>query len=164
MVAKQWHMLETTKVLWSSPLIRAVETARIMFGQEPRIHPSLTEMDWGKWEGRKLEPLRQELGKAMAANEARGLDMRPEGGESPRDVQKRINQWFSLLNQERHKVHVAITHKGVIRAAISLATGWDMTEKAPVRLVSSCAYKFLLKSDRDIVFESVIPLKEKPKA
>ena len=58
--------------LVSSPLARAVETARLIAG-EPEIEPRLIEMSWGAWEGRTLPDLRAELGDLMAAWEAKGL-------------------------------------------------------------------------------------------
>ncbi len=73
----------------ASPLKRAMETARLL-GLDPKPEPRLIEMAWGEWEGRRLSELRAELGEAMAENEARGLDFRPPGGESPRDVQARL--------------------------------------------------------------------------
>src|SRR5690606_38605102 len=71
----------------SSPLGRARETAAILHRGSVAVEPRLIETDWGEWEGRTLPALRAALGEAMAANEARGLDFRPPGGESPRDVQ-----------------------------------------------------------------------------
>jgi hypothetical protein len=32
-----------------------------------------------------------------------------------------------------------VTHKGVVRAALSLATGWDMIAKPPLRLAGDTA-------------------------
>ena len=43
--------------LFSSPLSRAVETARLV-GGEPQVEPGLIEMDWGLAEGRTLAALR----------------------------------------------------------------------------------------------------------
>jgi len=37
---------------------------------------------------------------------------------------------------------VAVTHKGVIRAMFSAATGWDMTGPAPLTLDWSCGHEF----------------------
>ena len=48
----------------------------------------------------------------MSENEAAGLDFRPAGGESPRDVQDRLLPWLAGLRGPT----VAVTHKGVIRA------------------------------------------------
>jgi probable phosphoglycerate mutase len=37
-----------------------------------------------------------------------------------------------------------VTHKGVIRAVLALATGWDMRDKPPHRLDWSAAHLFRL--------------------
>ena len=37
--------------LWSSPLARAFDTARLVAGRDPQTDPALTEMNWGAWEG-----------------------------------------------------------------------------------------------------------------
>lgn len=119
--------------LVSSPLQRAMETARILAEKEPEVEPRLMEMNWGRWEGRRLADLRRELGPAMAANEARGLDFRPDGGESPREVLDRLQPWLVEVAEAGEPV-LAVTHKSVIRALIARATGWHMTGKAPAKV------------------------------
>jgi len=126
----------------SSPLARATETAALLTDRPAAIEPRLIEMDWGAWEGRTLADLRAEMPEAMAANEARGLDFRPPCGESPREVRARLESLFADLTDE---LVVCVTHKGVIRAALSLTTGWDMLAKPPLRLADHEA--LILKRD-----------------
>ena len=80
----------------SSPLGRCVETARILTGRSVQSDARLVEMAWGAWEGRTLDDLRAELGDLMTAWEARGLDFQAPGGESPRDVQVRLQPFLEL--------------------------------------------------------------------
>jgi broad specificity phosphatase PhoE len=130
----------------SSPLRRATETAALLTDGPVNIEPRLIEMDWGAFEGRTLADLRAEMPAAMAANEAHGLDFRPDGGESPREVRARLESLIADLAAEPHPSDVAcVTHKGVIRAALSLATGWDMTSRPPLRLAEDTA--LLLHAD-----------------
>jgi broad specificity phosphatase PhoE len=117
----------------SSPLSRARDTALILTGRTPTIDHRLIEMDWGELQGRRLADLRTATPSAMAANEARGLDFRPPGGESPREVCARVRSLLAELAADPRPV-VAVCHKGVIRAALALATGWNMQSKPPVRL------------------------------
>ena len=77
----------------------------------------------------------------VARNEARGPDFRPPGGESPREMQARIVDWARSVAGSRSDL-VAITHKGVIKATLGLACGWDLTGKSPVRLDWACAHRF----------------------
>ena len=130
----------------SSPLSRATETARLLGAAAPAIEPRLKEMRYGTWEGRTLEDLRAELGEAMADNEARGLDFRPDGGESPRELLARLTPWLAEVAKRRRPV-LAVTHHGVIRALLSLATGWDMTGRPPQKLDWGAAQTFVLADD-----------------
>ena len=146
----------------SSPLGRAVHTARLLGAAAPALERRLCEMDWGDWEGRKLSELRTRFGDEMTANEARGLDFRPPGGESPRDVRTRLEHWLRDRSGNETGV-VAVAHKGVIRAALSLATGWDMRDKPPHKLQWDAAHLFAWDATRcrldvvrlNIAFEAV---------
>ncbi len=125
---------ELAGFLWlTSPLRRAVETAAALGIAETRPDPRLIEMDWGAWEGRTLAELRAMQGNAVAQREASGLDFKPPGGESPREVQARLEPLLAEIAAADRPVG-AVTHKGVIRALLALATGWDMRGKAPARL------------------------------
>jgi broad specificity phosphatase PhoE len=115
-----------------SPLVRARETAELL-GLQLAVEPRLIEMSFGRYEGRTRDELRADIEEDMAANEARGLDFRPPGGESPREVQARLAAWFAELAEEGGR-HVAVTHKAVIRAALALAYDWPMLGRAPERL------------------------------
>ena len=115
-------------------------------------------MSWGQWEGRTLASLRAELGQRMRDNEARGLDFRPHGGESPRDVCQRLRRWLTAL-PAGHERYVVVTHKGMIRAALSLATGWPMLEAFAPRPDWSRGHEFALDDDADFTLTQInVPL------
>lgn len=142
----------------SSPLKRAVETASIMGCNTPAIEPLLIEMNWGEWEGLTLLELRARLGADMQENEARGLDFKPTGGESPRQVQKRFKSWLAEIST-KGRSHIVITHKGVIRAAISLATRWDMKHDPPFTMRWDCAQVLRLNAEGEAyIYATNLPL------
>jgi len=128
----------------TSPLARCVETAALLGAPDAEREPRIAEMHWGAWEGRLLAELRRELGEAMRQNEARGLDFRPEGGESPREVSSRVGLWLEGITTPT----LAITHRGVIRVALAAATGWDMTGRPPVKLDWSAVHFFRIAGGR----------------
>ena len=127
----------------SSPLARAIETATIISGRAPRIEPALIEMDWGEWEGARLDELRARYGEAFVANARRGLDFRPPGGESPREVMIRAARWLASLDARGPPI-VAVAHNGVLRALLAIAVGWDMTGKPPIKLRPAALHCFAL--------------------
>ena len=47
----------------------------------------------------------------------------------------------------------AVTHKGVIRAAYALASGWDMLDKPPVKLNDAAVHHFLIDGDRSLLID-----------
>lgn len=130
----------------SSPLRRAVETAQILAGRTADTDERLVEMDWSEWEGMNLPDLRAQLGNLMEAWEAKGLDFRAPGGESPREVQDRLRPFLAERAAARTET-VAVCHKGVIRALYALSVSWDMTDKAPDKLHDNCAHLFELAAD-----------------
>lgn len=138
----------------SSPLKRAMETARLL-GLDPKPEPRLIEMDWGEWEGSSLAGLRRELAAEMTRNETLGLDFRPRGGESPREVQERLSPLIGSLTGST----IAVTHKGVLRALYAMATGWEMTAKPKDRLLDGCAHCFQITPDGAPVIDALnVPL------
>lgn len=126
----------------SSPLQRAMDTAKLL-GLEPKPEPRLIEMAWGEWEGRSLQDLRKAFGAAMLENEAKGLDFRPPGGESPRDVQARLKPLLARITGPT----IFVTHKGVLRALYALATHWTMMEEPPDKLLNGRAHAFDVSAD-----------------
>jgi len=130
----------------TSPLCRATETAALLGLTSAREDPRLVEMHWGDWEGQHLHELRRELGDLMKAWEAKGLDFKAPGGESPREVQARLLPFLAERAAARAAA-VAVAHKGVIRAVYALAVGWDMTGPPPHKLRDGCAHHFVLATD-----------------
>ena len=126
----------------TSPLRRCVQTAALLGAPDAPREPRLVEMDWGEWEGETIAALRERLGEEMRENEARGLDFRPPNGESPREVLLRVQTWL----REVATPTLAVTHRGVIRAVLALATGWDMRGKPPFKLDWSAAHLFVLEN------------------
>jgi len=124
----------------ASPLARTQETARLLFG-DAVPEPRLIEMAWGTWEGRTIAELRESLGDAMAENEARGFDFRPDGGESPRDVLDRVRPWIEEVAAQGTDT-VAVTHLGVIRVVMATAFDWNMLGKPPVKIRPATAHLF----------------------
>lgn len=115
-----------------SPLLRARGTASLL-QLDYQLEERLIEMDWGKFEGMTLACLRADSRNNMPALESAGIDFRPPGGESPRDVVNRLRPLIASVRQGEND-QIWITHKGVRNACLALATGWEMKSKPPFKL------------------------------
>lgn len=144
---------------FASPLLRTVQTARLLGAIEITFEPALGEMRWGAWEGRRLDEVRSQDPGGTADIEARGLDFSAPGGESPRQVQARLAPFLAARSAEGAPA-IAVTHKGVIRALYARATGWPMLGKPPDRLEWSAAHVFRVAPDGTPSIERLnIPLR-----
>ncbi len=137
---------------YCSPLLRTRETASAL-GLDPVIATDLIEMNWGEWEGKTLSSLRETQARRMELEEKKGVYMTPAGGESPLQVGQRLMSWLSNLNPEAPIG--AVTHKGVIRAALALACEWDMKGKPPVKIDWSKAVEFSWSKNGKLQLERV---------
>ena len=147
---------------FSSPLSRARETAEIL-GVNAATENHLIEMNWGTWEAKQLQQLQTSDPVGFANMEAKGIDLMPPEGESPRLVGERVTQWLEQLEALGTEQQLGcVSHKGVIRAVYALAAQWDMLSKAPDKLDYHCAQHFCYSAGKWTVGELNIALRPTP--
>jgi broad specificity phosphatase PhoE len=122
--------------LVSSPLQRAVQTARMIGAQEPKAVPALSEMDWGHWEGKRGVDLKADPSSGFRDIESWGWDFQPPSGETPRKVAARLLPWVWGLKADT----VAVCHIGIMRVLLAQAYGWDFNGVAPFRIKRNRMY------------------------
>lgn len=139
----------TQRTWYCSPLVRARQTAEY-FQLSASPEPALIEMYWGVWEGQRLTDLRAENPADVQRRESAGLHLRAPEGESPAEVQVRLSAWAERMMSEQvdDLMLGAVCHKGLIRALLSAATGWNMKTKPPVKMDFSQAQRFGWSSGR----------------
>ena len=115
--------------LYSSPLQRAAETARLV-ACEPRTVPELTEMNWGDWEGAHGKKLADDPSSGFRHIEDWGWAYRPPNGETPQEVWNRIEPWLTGLDHES----VLVCHIGIMRVLLAKAFNWPFQGEAPFRV------------------------------
>jgi len=125
LAAKYLSRVEFSNI-YSSPLSRTMETARIITrrrGLDIKVMQDLKEMDFGKWEGMKFE----EINSTYNSDYQKWLDdpyrNRPTGGENFQELTDRATAAIDLIvagNSDGSSVAVS-THGGVI---LSLLVHW----------------------------------------
>ena len=107
--------------LLCSPSSRCRETARAAGLGEPLVQPELAECDFGAWTGRTLAELHESDPDAVAAWMT-DADACPHGGESLAAFAMRVGLWLDAQAGLEGSA-VAITHGGVVKAALVHALG-----------------------------------------
>jgi probable phosphoglycerate mutase len=147
--AAEWRLPSDLRALaaqgqlgWAtSPLRRAVETARALGAVQARVEPRLAEQDWGTWTGQP---------RAAIAAPATGSpwEAAPPGGESPARVLARVRAWLDeLAPGDGPTTWAAVTHMGVIHALVAAALRWNLEEPPPVRLRSERLHRVRRRGD-----------------
>ena len=96
----------------SSPAVRCRETAEVA-GLTPDLDEALVECDFGAWVGRRLADVEEEGARAWMVDP----DAAPHGGETLRAFAGRVAGWLDG-QAARHGTAAAITHGGVVKAAV----------------------------------------------
>jgi probable phosphoglycerate mutase len=121
--------------VYASPMLRARQTAEALGLADPVLDSRLMEQNWGAWEGlTRAEILARDGEDAFVkAGSERGEEFRPGGGESTGELHARVADFLKdTARQDADAVVVA--HLGVLRAAYTLATGWNMATPMPADL------------------------------
>jgi broad specificity phosphatase PhoE len=125
--------------VFSSPLMRARETAAIVGRDEPvRVDARLLEMDYGAWEGLTYDAIEERDEVRRRAWERDPAVLRCPGGESGNDVAARAGAFLVDLLEEHVARHgareteewrvLAVAHSSLNRILICLALGLPIRE------------------------------------
>lgn len=134
----------------ASPLIRAIDTARLVSGRAPQIVPELNEMDWGEWQGLRGVDLLADARSGYRHIEDWGWDFQPPGGETPEMVWNRIKPWIASARD----TNVAVCHIGVMRVLLARATGWSFSGPAPFQVKRDRLYIVETSDDGTLAFDN----------
>jgi broad specificity phosphatase PhoE len=105
----------------SSPLNRARETMEILrstLGLDPAAYDTddrLMEISYGAWEGLTLAEVKAREPGVLTRRDRDKWDFAPPGGESYRDVAKRVADWYASATRDT----VVTAHGGVARVLMA---------------------------------------------
>lgn len=118
--------------VFASPMLRARQTAEALGLADPVLDARLMEQNWGVWEGLTRAEILQRDGEDafVKAGSDHGEAFRPGGGESTGELHARVGDFLKDVARAEGDA-VAVAHLGVLRAAYTLATGWDMATPMP---------------------------------
>ncbi|MBI2165833.1 MAG: histidine phosphatase family protein [Chloroflexi bacterium] len=123
---------EPVDTLYSSPLPRALETARIIgraIGLPVRASKSLMELDMGELDGLTMQALHGRYPDLMERWRLDPASASMPGGETLANVQRRAWSWvLRVLRKHQGATAVAVTHNFVIQALLCKALGTPLSQ------------------------------------
>lgn len=115
--------------IYSSDLSRCLETARIIGDRcrlAPQAQPALREIHLGDWEGQPFASVKRRNPQAYRLRGEQIADDRPPGGESFRDLDRRVWPFFKTTSRQHCGPTLMVTHAGVIRVLICRLLGMPL--------------------------------------
>lgn len=115
-------------IVYSSALLRAVETARIAnryWNAEHVVEPDLREIDFGRMEGLSDEEIGLAFGEFKRELNKMEKDLPYPGGECAADVIKRVMPVLLRIAQGSNRKAAVVTHGGVIRSVAAHILGME---------------------------------------
>jgi broad specificity phosphatase PhoE len=120
---------EGVNAIYSSPLSRTMDTARIIAGEcggEPVPMDGLREISHGRWEGLTRHEVEERFGDEYSSWEEDPFTFAPEGGESGVAVLARaLPVLRSIVTKHPAQRVLVVSHKATIRILISSLLGFD---------------------------------------
>ncbi len=133
---------EPIAALYTSPLVRAAETAAILgepLGLEPLTDPSLKEVDVGSWSGLTRTDIERRFPDGFARWLAHGHGW--DDGETYAELGERVVAGLLTIGARHSDASVlAVTHGGPIRSALAAAESVSFgTARRSIQVVHNCA-------------------------
>lgn len=107
--------------IYSSDLLRSRQTAQLLaepLGLNVTLEPRLREMDLGDWEGMPSEEIKDRFPKELAERVRDPMNTRAPGGESPKEVAKRVIAAVDEISVRHCGEPVLIVAHGISLAVI----------------------------------------------
>ena len=143
-------------IIYSSPLKRAQETARIIAADraEVRTADGLTEMEVGEWDGLDFETIQERYRGLFEARE-HDFSIPPPGGEEFRNASVRMRETLRTLVRSAQKdIVIAVSHSSSLRAFLCDVFGIEYRDNRTIPLDYVCTQSVFYNTADD-VFEPV---------
>jgi probable phosphoglycerate mutase len=128
----------------ASPLRRARETMEILRAELAldrkayAVDDRLMEISYGEWEGLTLPEIDARMPGMLAERERDKWDFAPPGGESYRELTRRIGEWYAGLTADT----VVAAHGGGVRALMAILNVMPREEATHAQIAQGVVYVF----------------------
>lgn len=137
-------------IIFSSPIIRALESAEILskaLSLKIVSLPELTEFNVGEWYGKTVEELNL-TSKSWVDFHNDPTTASPPKGEEILDFQKRVVMGIKFIIDSGKKCNIVVTHAEVIRVAICYFIGLPIRQLTSIRIDTGSLSIIKIHKDR----------------
>lgn len=139
---------ESVAALFASPLQRTRESAEIVAGRlglPVEFRDDVIELDFGEWTGATFDTIRADP--RWEAWRLHRSVARIPGGESMREVQRRVVEALFEINERHlHETVAIVSHGDVIRSALLFALGLSLDHYARIEVAQGSISSICLDS------------------
>lgn len=135
--------IKNADALYSSPLVRAIETAKAFYNGEVFTDERLTERTLGAFDGKRIREVKNDPAYVRYFTDPRLTDFRASfttrapGGENYTDVTARVSSFLEDLKKQPYKKVVIVSHYAAIRCMIKLIKNLSDEETLALK-ISHC--------------------------
>jgi len=134
--------------IMTSPLRRCADPAKAWAQQaniDCLVEARLAEMDYGNWEGKTMETIRQEYPGMLERWRADPTGMRPPGGESPEELRARLRDWWTEIREKFDGRHLlVVAHSGSLRMLLALLLEQPIAYTRTVDMPYACWHRITI--------------------
>lgn len=159
---KETGIYPDVDILFSSPMKRCLETAKLLYPfQEPVVIPEWEEIDFGIFEGKNYEELKEDV-RYQAWIDSHGTLPFPEGESREHFIRRCEQGFYNMLSKlsecgQKHRKLLGnigcILHGGTIMALLSMFYGGDYFDH---QIANGLGYRCRLEyAEKKICFQDV---------
>ena len=130
-------------VIYSSPLKRAYETAKIVTkdtNKDVKILEDIREINFGEWEGLTISQISEKYPEIFKAWRTDKKEAPFLGGDASTKnaVNRALRCIMDIIKKNKGKKIVIVAHGGIIKAALIGLFNWDMSMYHKIALGNTC--------------------------
>jgi len=145
------------KKIFSSPLIRAMDTAEIVgsaLDKKPEIVEGLIDLDFGNWEGKPLEWVKEKYQEEYYMYKNHPENAVIPGGENLLDCFNRVGETISGIIksiQEQEASIILVSHRVILKMAVLWLLGLGVSKFWKIQLDTCSITRFTIRDNMNII-------------
>jgi len=141
------NFIDNYDFIYSSPLKRAISTAKLFGNKKLKINNYLKEIDYGKAEGLTFKQYSKKFpGNARLWNNS--IDVRFPLGENTLDIKKRVLKFIKIISKTKNLKTLVVTHNVFLRCLIGYYLNIEVKNYFKINTRYLQKFDFIVKENK----------------